>query len=131
MLEPVARVPGAQSRDGAVLIFAYAAAGRWADAERLRDERARTTTGRPANWAAAVTALAFDDRAAALAALERGLEEGARDMMRGAEFVNCAPTFQRLATEPRFVALMARHGLPICPATTPWPIRPRPGAAAP
>lgn len=38
----------------------------------------------------------------------------------------CDPTMDPLQNEPRFIAVMRRYGAGICPATTPWPVKPPP-----
>jgi len=42
----------------------------------------------------------------------------------------CSPDLQPLLTEPRFIAIMRRYGAGICPATTPWPVKPPPAGFA-
>jgi eukaryotic-like serine/threonine-protein kinase len=95
-------------------ITAYAAAGRWADVDRMR-ARLRGTdkvlgdvqeylliTGQHE------PILRFMEMASAQAVVAR----------RGPY---CHPSNDRISREPRYIAAMQKHGLPLCPLSSPWP----------
>lgn len=92
--------------------WAYALAGRRADAERMRAEIERDP-GDQGDYDAAMAALALGDREGAVAALARSLD---RHELFGVEAnPGCTPMFDSLRGLPSFRALMNRHGIRICP----------------
>jgi eukaryotic-like serine/threonine-protein kinase len=106
------------------LVFAYAAAGRWKDAERQRALLERERDVNSPNYYRMIASLAFGEYGAAMTALERGVE--AREPLLGLPAISCDPLFDPLKPDPRFAPLMQRLGERICPATGKWPIAPRP-----
>jgi len=118
-------LPGVQG----VLILAYAAAGRWNDARRVRDE-IRMAHDRISSHNHA--AIAGDDLDAALAF---GIPAGQRTTLvrridwksvnASGVYSMCDPIFDSLRNDPAFVAEEHRIGATACPYSTPWPIRPR------
>lgn len=125
VMEPTAWRIDARPLDAGVAIFAYAAAGRWRDAERLRASRQAGRRGTMSDLEIAITAITFGDDATALAAIERGASAGGEIIGRG-YYPNCDPISAPLTTQPRFTGLMARYGLHVCAVTEPWPIKSRP-----
>lgn len=119
MERSVARDP-AQVWSRGILIFSYAAAGQWNDVRRLRDDLTRKSA-RVQRYELLLMHLAVGDR-------EKALDIFEVTARRGFGFVHygCAPEFDLLHTEPRFLAVLNRFGAVLCPATTPWPIKPPP-----
>lgn len=116
----LSRRPGNPAR----LLLAYAGAGRWAEADRMRAEIARPEADGASHYDGALSAIVYGDLDAATAALEQSLISG--DLFVVVFSPGCDPQLDPLKREARFVALMQRYGMRICPATTPWPIKPRP-----
>ncbi len=106
------------------LIFANAAAGRWTEARRLGAEIERRES-RASITNRLLARLALGNRPGALDVLEEMAENG--EMLVGLNSPGCEPMMDLLKSEPRYLALMRKHKIRICPATTPWPIRPPPG----
>ena len=106
------------------LIFANAAAGRWTEARRLGAEIERRES-RASITNRLLARLALGNRPGALDVLEEMAENG--EMLVGLNSPGCEPMMDLLKSEPRYLALMRKHKMRICPATTPWPIRPPPG----
>jgi len=102
------------------LVFGYAAAGRWKDADRQRALLEREPSGNSPNWHRMIVALAYGDYNTAMTALERGVAE--REPLFGIPSIPCDPIFDPLKVNPRFEQLMRRLEVRTCPATTPWPI---------
>ena len=117
-----ARDPDAPGDKG-YLIFGYAAAGRWADAARLRAELLQSNAH--TRYLDLLFAhVSFGDRKSALDAFEQYTRIG-MDIA-----LNCDPGLDPVKSEPRFIAIVQRFGSQICPATTPWPIQPPPALYA-
>jgi len=109
-----ARDPGFPGLEAAQA-FAYAAAGRWADADRMR---ASVEAKGGANYGLdAYVHELFGDRAGAL----NGFESLMRTGFSGAP-VGCDPLFDRFKSEPRFLAVLAHWKVRPCPATVKWPV---------
>ncbi len=108
------------------LLFAYAAAGRWADAQRLR-ALLNGPGGDPYGGAfAALGDMVFGDREPLVRLLSS--EVGQRDFIRAGGLLGCNPTFDPLWEDARFRAAMRRLGVAVCPLARPWPLPTRPGA---
>ena len=97
-------------------VLAFAAAGRWPEARRLRQE-IFARTDRRSDWDRMLAALTFGDRAAAMDALERSI--AALDL-RGNP--GCDPLSDPLQAEPRFLPLMRRLGIGVCAPHARWPV---------
>ena len=128
-LERGVRLNPEQRRTQALLIFAYAAAGRWDDAARMR-RRVRQAGGEPASDALSAFAdLAFGNREP----LVHLLTTRAGQLRWFDEFYGpgCNPMIDPLWTDQRFRAAMHDLGVRPCVLARPWPIRPRgPGGRA-
>ena len=114
-----AREPGQPWTRG-LLIFAYASSGRWADVRKLYRELT-SKSARVADDDLLLAYLAVGDRQRALDVFERVTRHGF-----GRGHYGCAPELDLLHNEPRFLAVIHRFGVGLCPATTPWPIKPAP-----
>ena len=106
------------------LVFAYAAAGRWADASRQRALLERERGGNSPNWHRMVADLAFGEFEPAMTALERGV--AGQEPLFGVPSIPCDPLFDPLKADRRFEALMRRLGAQACAPSGKWPIAPRP-----
>jgi serine/threonine-protein kinase len=102
------------------LVFGYAAAGRWKDADRQRALLEHEAGGNSPNWHRMIVNLAYGDHNAAMTALERGVTN--REPLFGVPSIPCDPIFDPLKSNPRFEQLMRRLEAHTCPATTTWPI---------
>jgi tetratricopeptide (TPR) repeat protein len=102
------------------LIFAYAASGRWEDVRRLYHDLTRKSAN-AADFDLMDAYLAVGDRQKALNVFEHWARNGLGNFATG-----CDPIFDPLHNEPRFLAIMHRFGVGVCPVTTPWPIKPPP-----
>lgn len=113
----------------ASLVFAYAAAGRWADAARLRDRLHRPGADPTGGVATAIADLVFADREPALRLLTT--DEGRRRWYGSGSLLGCNPLLDPLRNDPRFRAAMRQASIEPCPVARPWPLRPPSAAAAP
>ena len=111
------------------LVLAYAAAGRWSDAERVRaaiqlahEQRARHH-GDAMSLDDLDAALAFGIPPAQRATLIQRIDW--ESVQAGGTFGPCVPIFDSLRDEPAFIAAERRMGVSGCPYGTPWPIKPR------
>lgn len=102
-----------------VLIFAYAAAGRWSDAELLRAELRRRAAEYAGSVDAAFAELVFGDAGPAIRLL--ATEAGRRAWHEYVGF-GCNPMNDPLWSEARFVAAMSDLGVARCPLARPWAI---------
>ena len=118
--ERIGRVNPANQGSLGMMVFAYAAAGRWGDAERLRAELARQRADRSLHYVDVGSALAFGDYKRAIDEIQQSIED--RDLLYETSSPSCSPEFDPLKRDPRFVALMHGLGMHICPASSPWPI---------
>ena len=118
-------LPGVQGD----LVLAYAAAGRWSDAERVRaaiqlaHERRAHHSGDALSLDDLDAALAFGIPPAQRAALIQRIDW--ESVQAGGTFGLCVPIFDSLRAEPAFIAAERRMGASVCPYATPWPIQPR------
>ena len=104
-------------------MFAYAAAGRWKDADEQR-RLALQNGGNSPSYYLAVSDIIYGDPDGALAAIERGVR--AREPLFTTIWLACEPMFAPLRTRPRFVALIKDLGATMCQIDERWPIKPRP-----
>jgi serine/threonine-protein kinase len=102
------------------LVFGYAVAGRWNDADRQRDLMGREPPGNSPDWHRMIAALAYGKYDDAMTALERGWAD--RQPLFYITSLPCDPLFDPLKKDPRFTALMSRIGARICAATMKWPV---------
>ena len=107
------------------LLFAYAAAGRWADAERIRSQLRR-----PGNHFGgtdvALGELVFGDREPLVRQLTTAA--GQLEWTYGHGVFGCTPLLDPLWADARFRAAMRARGGEPCRLVQPWPIRPRQGS---
>ena len=122
-LETAYRLDSATFGGRSNLIFGYAAAGRWSDAERQRVLLERERRGTSVNFEQAIAAIAFGEHDNAVAALERSVS--AREPLLWITSLPCDPVFDQLKSSPRFQALLQRLGAKSCPPRLPWPIAAR------
>jgi TolB-like protein/tetratricopeptide (TPR) repeat protein len=114
----------ARGIQGGLLVFTYAAAGRWEDASKFY-RISSPVLKRGTERGAVLMHLIAGDNQKALDIFEGMTRHGLHQTPFG-----CDPTFQLLHNEPRFIAVMRRYGAGICPATTPWPVKPPPAGFA-
>ena len=108
------------------LVLAYAAAGRWTDAERLRAQLLRPG-GDPSGGAmAAFAELVFGDREPLVRVLSTAA--GQRAWMSAQGALGCHPLLDPLWADARFRAAMREISVDGCKLARPWPVPPRRGA---
>ena len=107
------------------LVFVYAAAGRWADAERVRRRLHRPGGDVSGGLHVALADLVFGDREPLMRLLMREVEQ--RRYSSGLKF-GCNPMRDPLWADARFRAAMRALEVETCALARPWPIPPRPGA---
>jgi tetratricopeptide (TPR) repeat protein len=105
------------------LLFAYAAAGRWADAERIRAELHRLDGYRSGGIEAAYADFVVGDREPLVRLLTT--EAGQRRWHEQYLF-GCNPLIDPLWSDERFVAAMRKLTIEPCRLARPWPFPPRP-----
>ncbi len=103
-----------------VLVFAYAASGRWEDARRVH-RAAPAKTGKIPDFDEVIARLSVGDREGAMDTFEHLTRNGFDQIPYG-----CDPQYDPLHSEPRFIAIMRRFGAGVCAVTTPEPIKPPP-----
>ncbi|HET7565097.1 MAG TPA: protein kinase [Gemmatimonadaceae bacterium] len=110
------------------LVLAYAGAGRWSDAERVRAviqrdrERRAPREGHAISFDQLAALTAFGISANDRAAMIRRIDWAD---MRTITFSACDPVFDQLKTDPAFAVAARNLGMGVCAETTPWPIKPR------
>jgi hypothetical protein len=104
-------------------VFAYARAGRWTDASRLRDRLHRPGGDRSGGSNSAIADLVFGDREPLLRMLTS--EAGQRRWIDSGNWFGCNPMIDPLWSDARFVAAMRKIEVPVCPYARPWPLPPR------
>jgi hypothetical protein len=102
------------------LVFGYAAAGRWRDADRERAIIERHPEGNSPNYLRMVVHLVYGQYDAAMTDMERGIAE--HETQFGVPSLPCDGMFDPLKSQPRYQQLMRRLGLRACPAKGNWPI---------
>jgi tetratricopeptide (TPR) repeat protein len=111
------------------LVLAYAAAGRWTDAERVRAQIAHAHELRLARKG---DTLSYDDLASALAfGIPPGERASVIQRIDWTDLVSimlgsCDPLLDPLKTDPAFKMVAQRLGIDMCADVTPWPIRKTP-----
>lgn len=118
VLENYAREPGHPGARGYV-IFSYAASGRWPEVTKLYHDLTLNPDAHDTDLLFAD--LAVGDRAKALDVFVRMTRSGL-----GQTPIGCDPPYDLLHNEPRYLAVIHRFGVGLCPVTTPWPIKPPP-----
>jgi hypothetical protein len=103
----------------ALLAQSYAAAGRWTDADRVR-ARLRASHTRSASVNDVIVGLAYGETEPLLAMLDGGPNETA---LVDNSALSCAPAFDQIRSDPRFIAASKRHGIPACPFKSPSPFK--------
>lgn len=107
-------------------LFALAAAGRWADAERVRREIERPGGDLSGGPNAAFAELLFGNREPIVRLLST--KEG-QHRWETTQFLGCNPFFDPLWSDERFVTAMHALAIEPCRLAKPWPIPPRPARA--
>lgn len=105
------------------LLLAYAVAGRWTDAERLRADLHRPGGDRSGGSDAAFADFLFGDREPLVRLLTSST--GQRRWHEQYLF-GCNPLLDPLWSDERFQAAMQKLTVEPCPLARPWPIPPRP-----
>jgi serine/threonine-protein kinase len=108
-------------------VFAYAAAGRWEAAWRLRDSIEHSRAPGILVVDRGLAAIAFGEYARAAEFMATSLER--EGTLSNVFFTLCDPILEPLRDQPAFTAMVRRHGLPTCPYRSPWPIKAPPPAA--
>ena len=107
----------------AIVMFAFASAGRWKDVDEQHRQAIRDNSNSP-NYVEAFSGVISGDLDAALLATERGVR--AKEPQFLTVGLSCEPMLSPLRTRPRFVALVRELGATMCPPLERWPIKPRP-----
>ena len=107
----------------APLLFAYAAAGRWAEAERMRVELRRPGGDLSGGIDAAFAELVFGDREPLVRLLMT--TDGQRRWYDAVGF-GCSPLNDPLWADARFGGAMRALTVEPCPLARQWPLPPRP-----
>ena len=102
------------------LVFGYAAAGRWQEADRERAIIERRPAGNSPHYLRMVVHLVYKQYDAAMTEMERGIAE--HETQFGVPSLACDALFDPLKSQPRYRSLMRQLGLRVCPATGDWPI---------
>jgi hypothetical protein len=105
------------------LIFAYAAAGRWADAERIRAELRRPDGDHSGGIEVAFADFVLGDREPFVRLLTT---EAGQRLWYEQYLFGCNPMIDPLWSDERFVAAMRKLTIEPCTLARPWPFPPRP-----
>jgi serine/threonine-protein kinase len=100
------------------LVFGYAAAGRWQDADRERALVDRDRTSNSPNYQQMIVHLAYGEYDAAMTSLERGV--ATFEPRFASSSIACDPSYDALKSSQRFASLMLRVGARACPASAKW-----------
>ncbi|HEX5435862.1 MAG TPA: tetratricopeptide repeat protein, partial [Gemmatimonadaceae bacterium] len=119
-LERGARMHPDDSRLSSALLFAYAASGRWADAQRIREQLRRAGGDRYGGGDAALAELVFGDREPLVRLLTT--EAGQRSREEHGGTFGCDPLLDPLWADARFRRAMRALGVEACALARPWPI---------
>jgi serine/threonine-protein kinase len=122
VLERMMRIDSTEVGARMYLLFAYAAAGRWADARAQRKALEREGGGNSPNFVRLVVHEVFGQIDSAVVDAERAV--AAREPLYTVDDFSCDPMFDALKRSPRFIALVQRTGATVCPPRRPWPIGP-------
>ena len=106
------------------LLFAYAAAGRWGDAERVRAELRRPGPDPSDGVLPAFADFVLGDREPLFRLLTTG--QGRHRWYATFLGFGCHPLVDPLWADARFRAAVQRLGVAACPLARPWPLPPRP-----
>jgi hypothetical protein len=111
------------------LLFAYAAAGRWQDAEEMRAQLRQPGADRTGGALPAFADLVLGDREPLLRLLTvRADQRRVFDLLRPTfNAPGCNPFVDPLWGDERFRAAMQNLAVAACPQARPWPIKPRGG----
>jgi TolB-like protein/Tfp pilus assembly protein PilF len=109
--------------NSAMLLFGYATAGRWNEADRVRTQIEREGGGNSPDFFKAITAIVYGDRSAAAAAVARGVS--ARQPLFLFVSAACDPMFGSIKSERAYVDGLTRNGMRSCPPVGRWPIQRR------
>ena len=117
--------PG-HSRLASTLVFAYASAGRWAEAAELRAQLRRPGGDRSGGIDAGIADLIFGDREPLMRLLvnEAGQLRGSVSGL----YFGCNPLLDPLWSDARFRSAMRALEVKTCTQARPWPLPPRPRA---
>ena len=112
------------------LLFAYAAAGRWGDAERMRAQLRRPGSDRTGGALPAFADFVLGDRELLLRLLTtRAGQRQWFDLLRPtAPGTGCNPLVDPLWADEWYRGAMRGNGLPTCPQARPWPVPSRSSA---
>jgi serine/threonine-protein kinase len=125
-LELALRQHPGHSRLASTLVFAYAAAGRWADASQLRAQLRRPGVDRSGGIDAGIADLVFGDREPLVRLLTSRAGQ-LRSFGSGSRF-GCNPLLDPLWSDARFRSAMRALQVETCTLARPWPLPPRPRA---
>jgi hypothetical protein len=117
------RFHGDDSRIVGGLMLAYAAAGRWADADRIRQQLKRPGGDKFDGTQAAFGDLLFGDREPLIRILTS--DAGLKRALKYSTFLGCNPYHDPLWSDDRFRAKMISLGVTPC-AARPLPLPPLP-----
>jgi eukaryotic-like serine/threonine-protein kinase len=106
------------------LAFAYAAAGRWKDVDRLEGMGAAMPPSNSPDFDAAAFDIMNGRNDSAMRHVERGV--ATKQPMFITAWLACDPEFDILKGTPRFAALMTSMGAQMCAPVEHWPIPARP-----
>jgi serine/threonine-protein kinase len=105
------------------LVLAYAAAGRWPDAQRVREQVQRPGGNEFDGVAAPLSELVFGNAEPLIRFLTS--DAGMRRYQKAGGFVGCNPLFDPLWSDARFRKAMQAWTIEPCELARPWPIRRR------
>jgi tetratricopeptide (TPR) repeat protein len=117
--------PG-HSRLSSMLVFAYAAAGRWADAAQVRGQLHRANADRSGGLDAAFADLVFGDREPLVGLLTHATGQLRRPV--AGLYLGCNPILDPLWSDARFRSAMKALKVETCTLARPWPFPPHPGS---
>ncbi len=112
------------------LLFAYAAAGRWDDVERMRVRLRRPGGDRSGGVLPAFADLVLGEPAPLLRLVSTpaGMDRWSATLRMTFAAPGCNPLADPLWADEGYRAAMRRLGVGPCPQTGPWPLPPRPGS---
>ena len=113
-------------RLASALVFAYARAGRWEDAARIREQLHRPGGDVTGGVDAAIADLVYGDREPLLRMLTD--RAGQRHYMGAGGWLGCNPMLDPLRSDAHFRAAMRELAVENCALARPWPLPPRPGS---